>query len=117
MNHEEHEGPEEAPTDQIAEARRSYVTALTVRRLYQTTFRTRVLNAHRETCAICRLRHRELLEAAHILSDGHPRGEPIVPSGIALCKRARKLHHAAFDAYILGVRPDYVIEVGRDTVH
>ena len=33
------------PTDQVAEARRSYVTALTVRRLHQTTFRTRVLNA------------------------------------------------------------------------
>ena len=99
-----------APTDQIAEARRSYVTALTVRRLHQTTFRMRVLNAYRETCAICRLRHRELLEAAHILPDGHPRGEPIVPNGLALCK----LHHAAFDAYILGVRPDYVIEVRRD---
>jgi putative restriction endonuclease len=35
---------------------------------------------------------------------------PIVPNGLALCK----LHHAAFDAYILGVRPDYVIEVRRD---
>jgi len=43
-----------APADQIAEARRSYVTTLTVRRLHQTTFRTRVLNAYRETCAICR---------------------------------------------------------------
>ena len=81
-----------------------------MRRLHQTTFRTRVLNAYRETCAICRLRHRELLEAAHILPDGHPRGEPIVPNGLALCK----VHHAAFDAYILGVRPDYVIEVRRD---
>jgi len=39
-----------------------------------------------------------------------PRGEPIVPNGLALCK----LHHAAFDAHILGVRPDYVIEVRRD---
>ena len=39
------------------------------------------------------------------------RGEPIVPNG--LCKRARKLHHAAFGAYILGVRPDYVIEEVR----
>lgn len=99
-----------APADQIAEARRNYVTALTVRRLHQATFRERVLNAYRETCAICRLRHRELLEAAHILPDGHPHGEPIVPNGLALCK----LHHAAFDAYILGVRPDYVIEVRRD---
>jgi len=99
-----------APADQTAEARRSYVTTLTVRRMHQATFRERVLHAYRDTCAICRLRHRELLEAAHILPDGHPRGEPIVPNGLALCK----LHHAAFDAYILGVRPDYLIEVRQD---
>jgi hypothetical protein len=35
----------------------------------------------------------ELLDAAHILPDGHPKGEPVVPNGLALCK----LHHAAFD--------------------
>jgi putative restriction endonuclease len=97
---------------QVAEARRSYITALTVRRLHQETFRQRVLRAYRDTCAICRLRHRELLEAAHILPDGHPRGEPIVPNGLALCK----LHHAAFDRLILGVRPDFVIEVRRDVL-
>jgi putative restriction endonuclease len=86
------------------------VTTLTMRRLHQATFRERVLNAYRETCAICRLHHRELLEAAHIVPDGHPHGDPIVPNGLALCK----LHHAAFDAYLVGVRPDCVIEVRRD---
>ena len=95
---------------QVAEARRSYLTVLTVRRLHQATFSRRVLNAYRETCAVCRLRRRELLDAAHIPPDGHPRGEPIVPNGLALCK----LHHAAFDAYILGIRPDHVIEVRQD---
>jgi putative restriction endonuclease len=55
-------------------------------------------------------RYRELLEAAHILPDGHPRGEPIVPNGLSLCK----LHHAAFDRHIIGIRPDCVIEVRRD---
>ncbi|MBI5504006.1 MAG: HNH endonuclease [Deltaproteobacteria bacterium] len=99
-----------APPDQAAEARRSYVTVLTLRRLHQRTFSERVLNAYHQTCAICRLRHRELLDAAHILPDGHPHGEPIVPNGMALCK----LHHAAFDANILGVRPDYSIEVRHD---
>jgi len=44
------------------------------------------------------------------LPDGHPRGEPIVPNGLALCK----LHHAAFDRHILGVRPDLVVEVRLD---
>ena len=96
--------------ESVADARRSYVTALTVRRLHQATFRERVLHAYRTSCAICRLRHRELLDAAHILPDGHPRGEPVVPNGLALCK----LHHVAFDRHIVGIRPDSVIEVRRD---
>ena len=33
-----------------------------------------------------------------------------MPNGISLCK----LHHAAFDAHIIGVTPDYVIEVRED---
>jgi putative restriction endonuclease len=93
-----------------AEARRSYVTVVTRQRLHQATFRQRVLQAYRERCAVCNLKHAELLEAAHILPDGHPRGEPIVPNGLALCT----LHHAAFDRQIFGVRPNLVIEVRRD---
>jgi len=92
------------------EARRAYVTVLTQRRLHQQGFRERVLRAYQEQCAICHLRHDELLDAAHILPDGHPRGEPIVPNGLALCA----LHHAAFDRHILGIRPDFVVEVRVD---
>lgn len=102
---------EEGSVPEIAaEARRSYVTVVTRQRLHQATFRQRVLHAYRERCAVCRLKHAELLEAAHILPDGHPKGEPIVPNGIALCT----LHHAAFDRNIFGVRPDMVIEVRED---
>lgn len=86
---------------------RTYVTSLIQRRLHQESFRQRVLAAYRDTCAICRLRHRELLDAAHILPDGHPRGEPWVKNGLALCK----IHHAAFDAHLIGVRPDRIVEV------
>jgi putative restriction endonuclease len=95
---------------QAAEGRRQYVTQMTQRRLHQESFRWRVLRAYRGCCAVCRLKHTELLDAAHILPDGHPKGEPIVPNGLALCK----LHHAAFDSHILGVRPDLVIELRRD---
>ncbi|MGH7366565.1 MAG: HNH endonuclease [Candidatus Rokuibacteriota bacterium] len=98
------------PDPMSLEARRAYVTVLARRRLHQQGFRERVLRAYREQCAICRLRHDELLQAAHILRDGHPRGEPIVPNGLALCA----LHHAAFDANILGIRPDFVVEVRMD---
>jgi putative restriction endonuclease len=94
------------------EARRRYITAVTQKRLHQEGFRTRVLLAYREHCAICRLRHVELLQAAHILPDTHPQGLPIVPNGLALCT----LHHAAFDAHVIGIRPDYVVQVRRDVL-
>jgi hypothetical protein len=71
-----------------------------------------VLRAYQQCCAICRLRHDELLEAAHILPDIHPFGEPVVPNGLALCK----LHHAAFDANIIGVTPDLDVTVRLDVL-
>lgn len=94
----------------VDEARRRYVTRIALQRLHQASFRQRVLRAYQETCAVCRLRHAELLDAAHILPDGHPLGEPVVPNGLSLCK----LHHAAFDRHILGVRPDLVVEIRTD---
>jgi putative restriction endonuclease len=94
------------------EIRRRYVTRLVRQRLHQQAFRERVLDAYRQHCAICRLRHHELLEAAHIVADADPDGEPHVSNGLALCT----LHHAAFDCHIVGVRPDYVVEVRLDVL-
>jgi putative restriction endonuclease len=90
-----------------ADARREYVTRAVRQRLHQELFRDRVLRAYQEQCALCSLRHQELLDAAHITPDSHPEGEPVVSNGVALCK----LHHAAFDRLFFAVRPDYVIEV------
>ena len=36
----------------------------------------------------------------------------MVPNGLSLCK----IHHAAYDRNILGVRPDYVVEVRSDVL-
>ncbi|MGH7566551.1 MAG: HNH endonuclease [Gemmatimonadota bacterium] len=96
--------------DEGAEARRAYVTVQARQRLHQARFRERVLRAYRECCAICRLRHRELLDATHILPDKHPLGEPVISNGLSLCK----LHHAAYDQHILGIRPDLRIDVRMD---
>jgi putative restriction endonuclease len=97
-------------SEPASEARRAYLTTAVRKRLHQRGFRERVLQAYREQCAFCRLRHLELLDAAHIIPDGEPDGLPLVKNGIALCK----FHHAAFDRLLLGVRPDYVIEVRED---
>ena len=91
-------------------AKRSYLTATVKVRLHQRSFREKVLNAYRSQCAFCRLRHRELLDAAHIIPDNLPESEPTVNNGLALCK----LHHAAFDSFMLGVTPDYIIKVRND---
>jgi len=88
-------------------AQRSYAERLTRLRLHQPLFRARVLRAYRTQCAVCRLRHADLLDAAHILPDTHPHGHPVVANGLALCK----IHHAAYDRDLLGVRPDLVVEV------
>jgi len=63
-----------ADLDALAAPQREYVRRLTTLRLHQPIFRARVLRAYGEACAMCRLRHAELLDAAHILPDTHPRG-------------------------------------------
>jgi putative restriction endonuclease len=87
---------------------RRYAEAVVRVRLHQPVFRDRVLLAYGGQCALCRLRHRPLLDAAHIKEDSDG-GEPIVPNGVAMCA----IHHRAFDANVLGVRPDYKGEIRR----
>lgn len=89
--------------------RRQYAQTTVKQRLHQRVFRERVLIAYRSECTLCRLRHPELLDAAHIREDSEG-GQPIVPNGLAMCA----IHHRAFDAQVLGVRPDYVVEVRHD---
>ena len=89
--------------------RREYALGVIRRRLHQPDFRRRVLLAYERQCAICRLRHAELLDAAHIKEDADG-GEPVVTNGIAMCA----IHHRAFDALVLGVTPKYAVEVRKD---
>ncbi len=95
-----------------SEARRAYATATVKVRLHQRRFRELVVGAYRQRCAVCRLHHPELLDAAHILPDRDERGRPEVPNGLSLCK----IHHGAFDERILGVDPDYRIHIREDVL-
>jgi putative restriction endonuclease len=58
------------------------------------------------------LKRDQLLDAAHIIGDRQELGLPSVRNGIALCT----LHHSAFDAHLIAVRPDYRIEVREDVL-
>jgi len=92
---------------------RKYITSTVKTRIHQRSFRERVLLAYQQQCVFCRLRHTPLLDASHIIPDGEELGEPIVVNGLSLCK----IHHAAYDSNIIGVTPDYKIEVREDILH
>lgn len=94
----------------IEDQLRRYVQQQTWRRLHQPVFRTHVPRAYTERCAVCSLHHRELLDAAHILPDRDDLGVPAVRNGLALCK----IHHSAYDANILGVTPEQVVQIRPD---
>ena len=98
------------PRANVDTDQRAYLERLTRHRIHQPVFRVQVLAAYEHQCAICRLRYDGLLDAAHILPDGHPRGTPEVVNGLSLCK----IHHAAYDQNLLGVRPDLKVVVRRD---
>ena len=68
------------------------------------------MRAYRKRCAVCNLGHVNLLDAAHIVPDRDPRGIAAVTNGMSLCK----IHHAAFDANILGIDPKLVVHVRED---
>jgi len=89
---------------------RRYVMRETRQRLHQPVFRASVLRAYETRCAVCSLRHSELLDAAHIVPDRDEGGIAAVRNGMAMCK----IHHAAYDSLILGVRPDLVVEIRAD---
>lgn len=88
-------------------AQKTYVSRMTKQRLHQPAFRAKVLHAYGGRCAVCSLAHSDLLDAAHIIEDGQPDGQPITPNGMALCK----IHHAAYDRNILGIGPNRVVAI------
>ncbi|MEH3034812.1 MAG: HNH endonuclease signature motif containing protein [Aeromicrobium erythreum] len=81
---------------------RRYMQRLTKSRLHQRVFRAQVMGAYENRCAVCNLGHARLLDAAHIIADSEPKGQPVVPNGLSMCK----IHHASYDSGILGIRPD-----------
>jgi putative restriction endonuclease len=88
---------------------RRYVVRETRVRMHQARFRGRVLLAYSGLCAICRLKETRLLDAAHIVGDLQPTGEPLISNGLSLCS----IHHRAFDQDLVAVSPDYDVHVSR----
>jgi putative restriction endonuclease len=89
---------------------RRYAIRTVKQRLHQASFREIVIAAYRGRCAISGLPEPRLLDAAHIMDDRNELyGQPIVRNGIPLSK----IHHAAFDAHLIGIDPDYQVHVSH----
>jgi putative restriction endonuclease len=88
---------------------RRYATREALVRLHQHRFRAAVLRAYATRCAVCRLREATLLQAAHIIDDGDPRGVATIVNGIALCA----IHHLAYDRNLLGIDPGGVVHIAQ----
>ncbi len=87
---------------------RRYALRAVKQRLHQASFREAVITAYNGRCALSGLPEPLLLDAAHIVADKDERlGQPVVPNGIPLSK----IHHAAFDAHLVGIDPDYRLHV------
>lgn len=87
---------------------RRYALRTVKQRLHQASFREAVITAYGGRCAVSRIPEPLLLDAAHIIEDKDERhGQPIVTNGIPLSK----LHHAAFDAHLIGIDQDYRLHV------
>ena len=94
----------------LTEDERRYADRMVRQRLHQPEFRAKVLLAYETQCAICRLRRSALLDAAHITSDTAALGIPVIANGLSLCK----IHHAAYDADLLGISPEYRVHINGD---
>ena len=97
-----------APPENALERR--YALRAVKQRLHQASFREAVITAYNGRCALSGLPEPLLLDAAHIVSDKDEKlGQPVVPNGIPLSK----IHHAAFDAHLIGIDPDYKLHVSE----
>ena len=89
---------------------RRYALRLVQQRLHQASFRDAVITAYRGKCALSGMPEPLLLDAAHIIADKNERlGQPVVPNGIPLSK----IHHAAFDAHLIGIDPEFRVHVSE----
>jgi putative restriction endonuclease len=92
---------------------RRYAERMMKQRLHQPAFRARVISAYETKCAICRLGHGRLLDAAHITPDSDETSSTSVTNGLSLCK----IHHTAYDINILGIDANYTVHIRQDILN
>ena len=100
--------PEVEGYEQIPEERREIIEQIH-RWVRERGFRSRVLAAYRDRCAVCHMQLR-LVEAAHIVPVKIPGSSDLTSNGISLCPS----HHTAYDKGLVGIAPNYSVLVNQD---
>ncbi len=72
----------------------------------QGQFRSKVLKAYNNTCAVCEMKERSILRAAHIVPVAKG-GSDEIENGLCLCTN----HEIAFDRGLIKIQPNGKIEV------
>ena len=98
---------------ELSPIEKAYAARIVQQRVHQPAFRAQVMLAYDGRCTVCSLKHPELLDAAHIIEDGQIGGDPVVTNGLSLCK----IHHAAYDRQLMGISPEYIVEINSDLLN
>jgi putative restriction endonuclease len=101
--------PEPEPINrQITGATERITTAK--QRIYQGFFRTSVLSGYNQQCCICRVPHREILIASHIVPWSVREDARVNPqNGLCLCAS----HDLAFERGLIGIGTDFSVLVAE----
>lgn len=78
-------------------------------RLHQAAFRSAVLGVYNNRCAVTGMIAPKLIDAAHIIPDAEVGASQLINNGIALSN----IHHRAYDRGLIGIDPDYRIQVSE----
>ena len=93
----------DASADESQVARRFRLVE-TMHAVRDAKFRPAVLQAYSHRCAVCPV-SLNLVDAAHIIPVKRPHSTDEVTNGLAFCR----LHYAAYDSGLLGVKSDYSV--------
>jgi len=106
------QNPEINDEDILISDKERLSTIVSVRKkIRDTNFRIRVLNAYAFRCATCGIQLK-LVEAAHIVPVNHENSTDETRNGLALCA----LHHKAYDQALITINEDYSVMLNQQQI-
>ncbi|MBH0054880.1 HNH endonuclease [Salinibacterium sp. SWN139] len=98
---------EEAQPQPVGESR-NRITRVVTSNFRAWDFSRRISVAYHGRCSVCSIQL-SLTEAAHIIPVAYAGSTDLTCNGLSLCRN----HHRAYDANLLSVTPEYLVEISR----